>query len=217
VAADQRLWLHDEAAARRREVESVLQREHQLSVAQQERLGLLAPKTAEDVQSSASGVRRDTVRGGELALTRYCYYQYCMVYSVQTGGRKGSRILPNSRAIVLQQCGQCRWAWGMTGLTPWTHQDGDSIDPSIHIYLYPYPYRSIGVIYDCTSAWPIQDTVLFLGFLYTKQYYSLRTHPLFRYPTPPRHRPHYCAIWCSPLDPPWLQYIPHNNDNYNIV
>jgi len=29
MAADQRLWLHDEAAARRRKVESVLRREHQ--------------------------------------------------------------------------------------------------------------------------------------------------------------------------------------------
>ena len=32
------------------------------------------------------------------------------------------------------------------------------------------------------------------GLLCTNQYYSLRTHPLFRYPTTPCHRPHYCTI-----------------------
>jgi len=50
-----------------------------------------------------------------LAFTRYCYYQYCMVYSIQTGGRKGSRILTNSCALVLHQGGQCRWAGGLKG------------------------------------------------------------------------------------------------------
>ena len=44
-----------------------------------------------------------------LAFTRYCYYHYCMVYGIQTRGRRGGRILPNSRAIVLHQGGQCRW------------------------------------------------------------------------------------------------------------
>jgi len=48
-----------------------------------------------------------------LALTRYCYYQYCMVYSIDTGGRKGSRTPSNNRAIILHQGGQCRWARGM--------------------------------------------------------------------------------------------------------
>jgi len=32
------------------------------------------------------------------------------------------------------------------------------------------------------------------GILCTNQYYSLRTHPLFRYPTSPCNRPHYCAL-----------------------
>ena len=50
-----------------------------------------------------------------MALTRYCYYQYCMVYSMQTGGWKGSRILSNNRVIVLYQDGQCRWARGVNG------------------------------------------------------------------------------------------------------
>jgi len=49
------------------------------------------------------------------AFARYCYYQYCMVYSIQTGGRKGSLILCNNHAIVLHQGGPCRWAWGMKG------------------------------------------------------------------------------------------------------
>ena len=51
----------------------------------------------------------------DLAFTRYCYYQYCMVYGTPKGGRGGGRILPNSRAIVLQQCGQCRRAGRMNG------------------------------------------------------------------------------------------------------
>ena len=33
------------------------------------------------------------------------------------------------------------------------------------------------------------------GPLCTNQYYSLRTHFLFRQPTPPRHRPRDCAIY----------------------
>jgi len=48
--------------------------------------------------------------GRRLVFTRYCYHQHCMVYSIQTGGRRGSRILSNNRAIVLHQDGQCRWA-----------------------------------------------------------------------------------------------------------
>jgi len=50
-----------------------------------------------------------------LTFTRYCYCQYCMVYSIHTGGRKGSLILFNHRAIVLHQGGQCRWVGGMKG------------------------------------------------------------------------------------------------------
>jgi len=50
-----------------------------------------------------------------LAFTRYCHYQYGMVYSIQTGGLKGILILSNNRAIVLHQGGQCGWAGGMKG------------------------------------------------------------------------------------------------------
>jgi len=50
-----------------------------------------------------------------LTFTRYCYYQYCMVSSIQTGGQKGSRILSNNRTMVLHQGGQCRWSGGMKG------------------------------------------------------------------------------------------------------
>jgi len=38
-----------------------------------------------------------------------------MVYGMKTGGRRGGRILPGSRAIVLHQGGQCRWAGGIKG------------------------------------------------------------------------------------------------------
>jgi len=61
------------------------------------------------------GTNTDRPVERHLAFTRYCYYQYGMVYSIQTGVRKGSRILPNNRAIVLHQGGQCRWAGGMKG------------------------------------------------------------------------------------------------------
>jgi len=50
-----------------------------------------------------------------LAFIQYCYYQYCLVYSMQTGFRRISRILPNNRAIVLHQGGQCRCSGGMKG------------------------------------------------------------------------------------------------------
>jgi len=50
-----------------------------------------------------------------LAFTRYCYDQYCIVYSIHTEGRKASRILSNHRAILLHQGGQCRWAGGVKG------------------------------------------------------------------------------------------------------
>jgi len=49
------------------------------------------------------------------AFTPYCYYQYGMVHSIQTGVRRGSRILPNNRAIVLHQAGQCRRVGGVKG------------------------------------------------------------------------------------------------------
>ena len=48
-----------------------------------------------------------------MAFTRYWYDQSCMAYSIQTGGRKGSRLLPKDRAIVLHQGGECRWVGGM--------------------------------------------------------------------------------------------------------
>ena len=38
-----------------------------------------------------------------------------MCIADKTGGRKGSRILSNNRAIVLHQGGQCRWARGKKG------------------------------------------------------------------------------------------------------
>jgi len=51
--------------------------------------------------------------GEGLAFTQYCDYQYSVVYSSQTRVRRGSRILPDNRAIVLRQGWQCRWAAGV--------------------------------------------------------------------------------------------------------
>jgi len=53
-----------------------------------------------------------------LTFTRYCYWQWCMVYGIQKrgqGGGGGGRMVFNSRAIVLQRCGQCSWVGGMKG------------------------------------------------------------------------------------------------------
>jgi len=57
--------------------------------------GLPAGQQAASVERNGFGVHPN------LAFTRYWYYQYCMVYSIQTRGRKGSLILSNDRAIVL--------------------------------------------------------------------------------------------------------------------
>jgi len=48
-------------------------------------------------------LERGATEGSNLPFTRYCYNQCCMVYGIQREGWWGSRILPNSRAIVLQQ------------------------------------------------------------------------------------------------------------------
>ena len=50
-----------------------------------------------------------------VACTRYCYCQYCMVYSIQMRGRKGSRIRSNNRAIILHQGGTMQVGGGVKG------------------------------------------------------------------------------------------------------
>ena len=47
--------------------------------------------------------------------TRYCIANIVQCMSYEKGGRRGGHILPNSRAIILQQCGQCRRAGRMEG------------------------------------------------------------------------------------------------------
>jgi Ca2+-binding EF-hand superfamily protein len=54
LAVDQRLWAHNEAEARRREVEEVLHRERELAAAQRERLGL----TSQEMVASLPAVRQ---------------------------------------------------------------------------------------------------------------------------------------------------------------
>jgi len=67
------------------------------------------------VWGAGLGLTISRVKGWGLGITRYCYYQYCKVYSTQIGVWMGSRILPNHRAIVLHQGGKCRWAGRMKG------------------------------------------------------------------------------------------------------
>jgi len=74
--------------------------------------------------------------GRWLAFTRYCDYQSCMVYSIQTGGRKGILILSNDRALVLLQGGQCRWAGGGGG-------DGLFVHDSLEVNEYLVKAKSL--------------------------------------------------------------------------
>jgi len=54
------------------------------------------------------GVRLGLAFLSNLAFTRYCHCQYCMVYGNHKRGRVGGRILRIRRALVLQSCEQCR-------------------------------------------------------------------------------------------------------------
>jgi len=53
----------------------------------------------------------------EVTLSSYRRLPIPMLYVVwhTKGGVGGNRILRNMRAIVLQQCGQCRWGEATTG------------------------------------------------------------------------------------------------------
>jgi len=60
---------------------------------------------------------RNNRRGHELGLGLYTILLLPIWYGVchTKGGSVGGRILPNSRAIILKQCGQCRHAGRMQG------------------------------------------------------------------------------------------------------
>jgi len=115
--------------------------------------------------------------GSHLAFTRYCYYQYCMVCSIQTGGRKGIRILANSREIVLHQGGQCRWAGGMKGWLILAQQPRSKRISCQGQVRTGHFARAIEV--------GLYKILFCFGPLCTNQYYSLPNHPLFRQPTLP--------------------------------
>ena len=71
----------------------------------------VAAEALREVRSMLERLREEV----RLAFTRSCHLQYCMVYAIHTGGRRGVRILTNSRTTVSHQGGQCRWARGMKG------------------------------------------------------------------------------------------------------
>ena len=92
--------------------------------------------------------RRGLFWAGMLALTRYCYAQYCMVYSMQKGGWRGVEYCE----IVGQPLTRMRAIWrlglGLTlGLT--RSGDGDGVYfgqvCELHIYIYVYIYIYIYV------------------------------------------------------------------------
>jgi len=101
--------------------------------------------TETSTDSLATNVANGSLHGGAtkiivcpFAFTRYCYYQYCMVYGIRTGGRKEGRILPNSHGMVLHQGGQCRWARGMKGVNPIVHKILE-----VKEYLVPRPPSNV--------------------------------------------------------------------------
>ena len=71
----------------------------------------LTPKT----RTKTRRILTNTQPSAKLAFTRYRHCQCCMVYGMHKGVRVWACIFPNRRAIVLQQCGQCRRAGRMKG------------------------------------------------------------------------------------------------------
>ena len=71
-------------------------------------------------------------------------HHHCMVYGKYTGGRRGGRIMPNSRAIVLQQGGQCRWARGMIAHEPQSARTSCNGQP-VRLKTRVWPCGSVGV------------------------------------------------------------------------
>jgi len=87
----------------------------------------------------------DRIPGGvssALGFPRYCYYQYCVVYSVHTGGRKGSLILCNNHTLVLHQGGPCRWAEGMKG---WLIRARVHNTPEVNAYLVKAKQQCVNI------------------------------------------------------------------------
>jgi len=75
----------------------------------------------------------------DIAIT---YMVLCMAYKWGSGGRL---ILPNSRAIVLQQCGKCRWAGRMKGrlIRARTTKSEQYLVKAKYIYTYIYTYKCV--------------------------------------------------------------------------
>ena len=102
-----------------------------------------------------------------------------MVHSIQTRGRKGSRMLSNNRAIVLHQGGQCRWAEGMQGCMIRAQQPRSkriSCKGQLAAYL---TLRQSG---ERLPDWPLQDIRLCIQRLCTCQYYSWHSTPPLLHP-----------------------------------
>ena len=63
--------------------------------------GALAASAVSPTKAT-SGIVHMPNRDCDLAFTRYCHHQYCMMYGIKKRGRWGGRILRNGRAMVLQ-------------------------------------------------------------------------------------------------------------------
>jgi len=118
--------------------------------------------------------------GVVLAFTRYCYYQYCTVYSIHTGDRKGSRIMSNNRATVLHQGGQCTWAGGGKG---WLIRAQPPRTKQISCKGQAWLRRSgVNLASDqaegVVAFWPLQDIRLLWGFR------ARINHPFIALPPP---------------------------------
>jgi len=58
-----------------------------------------------------------------LAFTRYCQYQYCMVYDFNRGGRGGSYIAQKSRNSIAVICVMQIGGGGKGMIDSWIHKN----------------------------------------------------------------------------------------------
>jgi len=71
--------------------------------------------------------------GWSLALTRYCYYQYCKVYGIRMGGREGFAYCPS---VVEQYCNLAFTSCCFTSKLYCGSQS--SLSPPLHLQSLPY-------------------------------------------------------------------------------
>ena len=126
------------------------------------------------------------------------------------GGRKGSLLLSNNRALVLQQGGQCRWAWGMKGWLIRAQQPRRK-----RIYCKGQVTRCPAPGGESEAGRPLQDIVLLRGLCARINHPFIANPPAL--PTRLQCDCNSIAQYSTPSDPPFLCHIPYNIVQSNIV